>query len=317
MEPSRRDTAADARPGRAGAHARPARPPWLLDHAPHAPFMEPRTARPPGLMPLSEGALVTADPDFAAQMALREALLAGRREVVLGCPAEGRAPADELLAHVAGAAPRAAGFGCEGDLWHRPDGAALRIDRADPLASLGRMVAEDFCLLLPDAASGEYRLVAAVLCFPSRWLLSEKLGRPLTAIHDPVPDYDATLARRVNRVFETLREGRALWRVNWLVHATPELHLPLGLSDKLVAEADPREGLYLRTERQTLTRLPETGAVAFGIKTSVCPLEALTPEQAGALARALAALDPEVVAYRSGAAAHALAIDRLASLAAG
>ena len=33
------------------------------------------------------------------------------------------------------------------------------------------------------------------MCFPAGWRLAEKAMRPLTAIHDPVPDYDADIAR--------------------------------------------------------------------------------------------------------------------------
>jgi len=248
-------------------------------------------------------------------MAHRAQLIAARPGVVLACE-EGAAPAArELFELVAAEALRLPGFSRDGALWTRPDGVTVAISQATALASLGVMVAEDFCLLLLDPASGEYRLAGAVLCFPSRWRLSDKMGRPMTAIHDPVPDYDAALARRVNRVFETLRPGRALWRVNWLVHATPELHLPLGAGEKLSAEPDPGEGLYLRTERQTLIRLAESGAVAFAIKTSVCPVEALAPEEAAALHCALAGLGPEAIAYRSGHAAHAATLARLAALA--
>ena len=287
----------------------------LLDHAPYAPFMEPRTARAPGLMPLGDLPLTVLLPDFAAQMRRRELLIAGAPGRVLACEPEAEAPARELLALVAAELEARPGYAREGAVWHRPDGGAVCHAMDAPLATLGLLTAEDFCLLLPDPASGEDRLAGAVLCFPSRWLLSEKLCRPLTAIHEPVPDYEAALARRVNRVFETLRPGRGLWRVNWLVPATPEPHLPLGLSDKTVAEANPSEGLYLRTERQTLTRLPETGAVAFSIKTSICPLEALTPDQAAALSRELAALEPAVIAYRAGADMHAAALARLAEIA--
>lgn len=177
-----------------------------------------------------------------------------------------------------------------------PGGAAQTCE----LTELGLLVAEDFCLLLPDPVSGEYRLVAAVLCFPSRWLLSEKLGQPLTVIHDPVPDYDDELARRVNRVFTTLRVERPLVRVNWLVHTVPELHLPMGHSDKLVASFSPEGPFYLRTERQTLVRLPKSGAVVFGIKTSLTPIERLAPDEAGALRDALSALDAAAMRYRAG-----------------
>ena len=51
-------------------------------------------------------------------------------------------------------------------------------------------------------------------------------------------------------------------------------------------------------ERQTLRRLPQTGAVVFGVKTAVTPVDALTPETRAALREALAALDPETAAYK-------------------
>jgi hypothetical protein len=47
-----------------------------------------------------------------------------------------------------------------------------------PLDLAGRVVPDDLCLVQADA-DGVPRLVAASLCFPSRWRLGEKLGRPL------------------------------------------------------------------------------------------------------------------------------------------
>ena len=287
----------------------------LLDRAPYTPFTDPRMARPPGLMPLEPADWFVIHPDFAAQMAYRERLLVAQRDVVLAMLPEVLEAAAELLDAVVKAVAGLPGyFRAEGSVT-RPDGVTVVIDRDDPLASAGRLVADDFCLLLPDAASGEYRLVGAVLCFPSRWLLSEKIGRPLTVIHDPVPDYDDTLARRVNRVFEALRVGRPLWRVNWIVDATTELHLPQGHAEKRVEELDPADSVYLRTERQTLTRLPGTGAVVFGIKTSVSPIDSLTVAEATALRVGLLNYDAETIAYKSGGNAYQAALDRLAEIA--
>lgn len=287
----------------------------LLDHAPYTPFMDSRTAHAPGLSPLDPSDWLPVGPDFAEQMAYREDLLQRAPHIVLAMQSGSDAAVLEMLeavlAHLAGRPD----YSSTGDFLTRPDGGPVEIKRSEPLETLTRLCPADFCLLAPDAVSGEYRLIAATLCFPSRWLLSEKLGKPLTAIHDPVPDYDDTLARRVNRVFEVLRVERPLVRINWLVHATPELHLPLGLSDKLVSEADPSDGLYLRTERQTLHRLARSKAVVFGIKTTLCPLDVLDRAQADALARELARLDPDTIAYRSGANLHKAALARLEELA--
>jgi hypothetical protein len=287
----------------------------LLDRPPYTPFTDPRLARPPGLMPLDPAEWFVVHGDFAGQMAYREQLLAQRRDTVFALLPQGRAAASEMLEAVLDTAAALPGYRFGDGVVTRPEGGVVTIDQDDPLATAGRLVADDLCLLLPDPEAGEYRLVGAVLCFPSRWLLAEKVGRPLTAIHDPVPDYDGTLARRVNRVFEALRVGRPLWRVNWLVHATPELHLPQGLNDEIIAPDDPARGLYLRTERQTLTRLPRTGAVVFGIKTSVSPIDGLTAAEATALHAEMAAQDAGTIAYKSGSNTYGAALARLAEIA--
>lgn len=273
----------------------------LMDHAPFTPFMEKRTAHPPGISPLEPADWFVFHPDYARQMAYRAEILDTVPEIVLGETPDAVPAIAELYDAVLTHLTATEGFRVGPDAVTRPDGETVALDRAAGLDTLGRLVADDLCLLEKPEGSAEYRLSAAVLCFPSRWLLSEKLGRPLTVIHDPVPDYDETLARRVNRMFEAIRPGKPLVRVNWLVHASPQLHLPLGSSDKLVAQSRPEDGLYLRTERQTLTRLPQTGAVVFGIKTSICPLSVLAPDQARMLRVELAGLPPASLAYRAGA----------------
>jgi len=75
--------------------------------------------------------------------------------------------------------------------------------------------------------------------------------------------------------------GRPLWRQNALLYADPALHQPR-------PEREPRRRPesrpdYLRSERQVLIRLPETGAVLFAIHTYVLPFAALTSAQTAAL----------------------------------
>jgi dimethylamine monooxygenase subunit A len=67
-----------------------------------------------------------------------------------------------------------------------------------------------------------------------------------------------------------------------------------------VTADDAGERLWLRVERQTLTRLPVTGAVLFTILTFVLPLEALAAEPALAegLAARLGELPATMAAYK-------------------
>src|SRR6185369_15328865 len=99
-------------------------------------------------------------------------------------------------------------------------------------------------------------------------------------IHAPVPAYADELAARVDRFLDRL--DRPVWRRNWFIHDSPELHLP----EPPVHLPTPRvpDDLWLRSERQTLRRLPSTGAVLFTIGTQLVPLTVVPP----ALCRRLA-----------------------------
>src|SRR4051794_18256043 len=92
------------------------------------------------------------------------------------------------------------------------------------LAEAASMVAEDLCVLVPD--DGRWTLAAGVVCFPSMWRLPDKLGLPLASVHGPVPAYADELAARVDRFLDRLPVDRPVWRRNWLVHESDELHLP-------------------------------------------------------------------------------------------
>ena len=207
----------------------------------------------PGLSPCPISDWLIVDDAFAGQMAERTRLLTERRADVLALLPEGRAAADELLENVL------ATLGISDPVATRPDGVQVAVDRADPLGTLGHLVQEDFCVL--DKQGDEHVLQGAVLCFPAGWRLREKLGRPLRTIHDPVAVYDDGVAKRVQRLFDGVQAGRPIWRFNLLPYRTPYLFQPFGKSQK--------SGAYLRSERQTLLRLPRTGAVVFGIHTYV------------------------------------------------
>lgn len=258
----------------------------------YAPWADPKLARKPGTQPLDPARWIERCDRYDVEMAYRARLIAEKRDTVFAALPESATAQAEFLAVLV------AHLGEE----------ASKADA--PLLSAGQMVQEDFCLLEKPDGQDEYRLSAAILCFPSRWSLAEKIGHPLTHIHSPVPDYTDNLAARVNRLFDGIQAERPLWRANWTVHSTPELHQPSG--DFRDSE-DPNAPLYIRVERQTFMRLPKTRAVVFGIRTYVDPLEALTPHEAAALRDALEPLGPDEIAYRGGAGLHRAAMERLSA----
>jgi hypothetical protein len=252
--------------------------PVLQAALPVAPWADPALARMPGMRPV-DGSWVVVDDAYAGQMAERARLLREARAEVLAARPGSEAAQAEALEAVLDGLP--AGFGRAGGTMRRPDGAAVALD-GPPLEVAARLIQEDLLILARGAA--EHVLVAGLLCFQASWRLSEKLGRPLSAIHAPVAAYDAGLAARVQRMFDRLPPGRALWRANALGYADPALHQPRG-------EAAPRQAPgapgYLRSERQTVLKLPRTGAVLFAVHTTVVPYDRLTPRQRATLPAAL------------------------------
>jgi len=255
--------------------------PVLHERLPSAPWMTPVGRKLPGIAPLDMADWLVADEAYGGQMALRDRLIAEARARVRAETPGSEAASAELLETVLAHLPK--GFSRRDETVTRPDGVAVDLASDTPLVVAARLVQEDLCLLQKPDGADEHVLTAAVLCFPASWTLAEKIGRPLTAIHIPVAQYDEGVAPRVQRLFDGIKPGRPLWRQNALLYADPTLFQP-------ATEAQPRvtpttRPDYLRSERQCLLRLPRTGAVVFSIHTYVLPFERLTPEQQAELAR--------------------------------
>lgn len=166
-----------------------------------------------------------------------------------------------------------------------------------PLDAAGRLVQEDLCLLV--AHDGSFHLDAASLCFPSYWRLGDKLGRPMGEVHEPVAHYRDELATKVDRFLTRLHPDRPVWRRNWSVHDDPAYFLPDPTPPRTI---EPPAGLWLRSERQTLRRLPRTDAVLFTIRTQQAPFGVLAERSdvAERMAAAIASWSPAQRAYKGG-----------------
>lgn len=166
-----------------------------------------------------------------------------------------------------------------------------------PLEAAGRLVQEDLTLLrLTEAGT---ILIGGSVCFPSGWFLQEKLGKPLAAIHGPIPRYAEEISSKVDRYFERLTPERPGWRRNWFVYDDPNLFQPEDPSNELPADGQRR--FYVRSERETMRRLPQTGVIVFTIRTQQFELNSLA--QRPDIAEAMAAFfrgSPDVSARLKG-----------------
>lgn len=276
----------------------------------YAPYAHPRQSRKPGLAPLDPSTWIETDAHFAEQMAYRDRLIAERRDVVFAETETSEPAQTELLELLCAHLATRDDFSMSDQDVQRPDGIKVALVDEPPVLTVGRLVQEDFCIL--EKGEDEYVLTSAILCFPSRWSLAEKIGHPLTTIHGPVPEYTDDLAKRVNRVFEGVKVDLPLWRANWTIHDHAELHQPSGDWRK----EEGGDTLYMRVERQTFVRLPKSQAVVFGIRTFIDPLDQLTREQVLPLLDFVSAHTPDEIDYRGGDALHDKVVKQLKEMAA-
>lgn len=243
-----------------------------------------------GLNALDPADWLWLDERFSAETAARAALVAERAQAVHAMLPEAEPAARELLAlvldHLARYAPERA--------------PASPPPNLPPLVALAALVQEDFCLM-QKRADGRYALTGAILCFPSHWHLHEKLGRPMAEIHAPVPGFGARLGAAADRFMASIQPDRPVWRANWTLVESPELFHPHPrepIPDLSAENVGSR--LWLRVERQTLRRLPETQAVAFTIRTLVEPLAEVVrrPGVAAAMAARIREMDDAMAAYK-------------------
>ena len=232
-----------------------------------------------GLARVPEAEWLVLDDERPAELAERARLLAERHDEVFAALPGTEAAGAEVLGLLTG--------------WLAARGHhAEPLVGVHPLEAAGRLVQEDLVLMVER--DGDVHLDAACLCFPSHWRLADKLGRPTGSVHEPVPGYEEELGGRVDRFLARLRPGLVTARRNWSVHPSAALFAPVP------PPASPGADLWLRSERQTLRRLPESGAVLFTIRVQQTPFSSLVhrPDVAGRLAARLRAQPPAFTGYQ-------------------
>ena len=249
-----------------------------------------------GLRSLDMKNWIEIDENYDAELSQKRDLLANRRPEVFGTLPEGRKASEEVLDNLIEYLPV-----------HFPErfSAAIDVDESlHPLEAASLLVQEDLAIMSPQ--SGQWVLTAAAVCFPSRWDLPSKIGANMHGIHGPVPHYEERIGYATDAVFTKLTSDRPVWRINWTVLDSPELFQPSATGRKARAHAglgieEFGDAMYFRTERQTLWKLPESGAILFTIRTyrdSLNSLDRRYPEFRVHLGQTLATTSEETRQYK-------------------
>ncbi|CAI5490183.1 unnamed protein product [Closterium sp. Naga37s-1] len=180
-------------------------------------------------------------------------------------------------------------------------------------------------------------LVSGAVLFPNGWILPEKLGLPTAHIHTPVPLYESTISRAVDKFLNNLEPGSPFARSNWTITDDPRLFRPIseasyasmvqakaGLSEQRLQKEQQQQQQQQQEGEKVLITLPHpsppfplpfthiniflfhaptftpTGAVLFTIRTHMKPLRVFSGrcQLAADVARAMDALPGEIRRYK-------------------
>ncbi|KAG8922526.1 hypothetical protein FRC01_013921 [Tulasnella sp. 417] len=219
-----------------------------------------------------------------------------------------------------------------------PLGAAYDLDEEDSMKVAGLLIPDDLALMLPGP-DGKHYLQAGSICLAGSWRLEDKIGLPLSAIHTSadVPQYREKLEFSMDRFFTKLQPDKLTLRNNYFFQVVdtdrpvPDTRsftsvdpkelswarTALGDEDLFIQghHATPTpddekgcfnvrpEHIYFRSERQSLRRLPRTGAILFTIRTYYEPVTSLAQEPGvpGRMASALRSWPEDVAVYKGQA----------------
>lgn len=273
----------------------------------YTPYATPKAPFTIGLEPLDPNCWLEPDHLLPHYLNEKEAILADRRDDAFRVRLDTLVAQQKVLDLVAGFLPK-----------HHPDlyraktdcieilpadrSVTLQDPSRPPLEIAASLIQDDLVIMRPGTDG--YELVAAAVCFPSSWTLSEKFGRPLDTIHRPVPGYDGKMAHRLNLIFDRLPPEQIVWRSNWSIYDSNRLPIFKSSAEfSHLADDVDFDGAYMRVERQTLRRLPDSRDLLFTIMIYLDPLPQLRdhPDRhslARGLHRQLLALNPEQLGYK-------------------
>ncbi len=178
----------------------------------------------------------------------------------------------------------------------------------EPLDWAGRQVQEDLVLVGGDE---RHRVAGGQLCFANSWSLGSHAGKSFFELHAPTPQTTYPAVEAGYRLLENLKPGKTVWRLNWNFKLSDELDLSTRhqarydahlreRGPQLTGQSAGRE-VFLRVERQTLTRLPRSGMILFGIHTYLSRLEdeAADPARARSILNVLQTAPQDVKEYKA------------------
>jgi hypothetical protein len=174
-----------------------------------------------------------------------------------------------------------------------------------PFEYITRQVQGDFTI--QDHRDDNLFMDGGMVTSQADWSLNFDLGMAFHEWHGPVPvAHEIGVFDRALKYLLRLQYGKPVRRLNWTLTVNPRLdtspeNYPLWGPDKAtITPENVGEKMCLRVELQTLTRLPRSNAILFGIRGYLIRLEELVrvKKWGARLHRVLRDLHPDIAEYK-------------------
>lgn len=232
--------------------------------------------------------------EYRHELALKDEILAKDLDYYFKCPPDAEALAWDtialLLPDMAKHYPEHFSLSVDGDVWtwtNRVLDSTTKFIFGDvttlplpPLDWMGRQVQEDLIVMAVDSGSeeGETYFAGGHLCFPASWCLEDKMGQSFMRIHENIPGFMERIGHPAMMMMRRLKPERPTGRINWTVSSSGNLNLSPATYDSWIHKRreinveNAGDKCFLRIERQTFARLPQTNGILFTIRTYINPI---------------------------------------------
>ncbi|MDA0834993.1 MAG: DUF3445 domain-containing protein [Planctomycetota bacterium] len=172
-------------------------------------------------------------------------------------------------------------------------------DSFEQLLHLGRAWEPDFVWMHPGE-DGVYRLVGGVVCFPSVWAVTDKLGKPMSFVHEPVPELNSSIGRQIDTFLKNQSPGVVWRRENWSLSHENWLNQHTSRSRRRLHAEVAADDVWIRLEHQLLLKLPISESILFGIRLEIVPLPVVLddPTATVRLTRQLSSMSDTAAEYK-------------------
>ena len=165
------------------------------------------------------------------------------------------------------------------------------------LELLTRAIQEDVCIL--RRRDEGWVLIAGSVCFPSHWMLKDKIGKTLDEIHSPVPQINEAIGDIITKKMDEMERDKPVERFNW-TYSTSGTLMNAGsrIPQRTISEEKVSE-TFIRVERQTLRKI-DNGDIIFTIRTYFHLIEQICRDKdlCSGLLSAILTTPKDVLEYR-------------------